>query len=209
MFDDREDAGRQLAEVLRDLRGEQVVVLGLPRGGVPVAAVVADSLGAALDLIVVRKLGAPLQPELAMGAIGEDDVRVLNHAVLREFEVSEDLLERIEVREREELDRQVRTFRTGPPVTLEGKTAVIVDDGVATGATATAAIRVARKRGAHRVVLAAPVMGAHAAAELAEVSDQVVYLDDLSGYSSVSQGYYDFRPVSEARVIELMNGREA
>src|ERR1019366_2009760 len=157
-FADRVDAGRRLAAKLGPLQGEDLVVVGLPRGGVPVALEVARALDAPLDVIVVRKLGGPVQPELGMGAIGEGGVRVLNAGVVRLARVSSDELATVERRERVELERRARRFRGDrPPVRLDGKTVVVVDDGIATGSTARAACQVARAQGASRIVLAVPV----------------------------------------------------
>src|SRR5665213_3424052 len=143
-FTNRVDAGRRLAARLEYLRGEDLVVLGLPRGGVPVALEVAGALDAPLDVIVVRKLGVPFQPELGMGAIGEGGVRVLNAEVVRLAGVSSVELAAVEQRERTELERRARRYRGERlPVLLEGKTVVIVDDGIATGSTARAACQVA------------------------------------------------------------------
>ena len=147
LFADRADAGRQLARLLQGLRGHNIVVLGLPRGGVPVAAEVARALHAPLDVIVVRKLGLPLDPEVAMGAIGEEGVRVLNPRVLTLAEVTEAQIHAAERRERAVLDARVEELRRGRArLDLSGRTALIVDDGVATGSTARAACRVARHR---------------------------------------------------------------
>lgn len=158
LFINRVDAGRRLGERLQHLRGDNVVVVGLPRGGVPVASEVARVLGAPLDVIVVRKLGVPFQPELGMGAIGEGGVRVLNEALVGSAGVTPDELAAVERRERAELDRRIRRYRGGRlGVSLAGRTVVIIDDGIATGSTARAACRVVRAQGAARVVLAVPV----------------------------------------------------
>ena len=157
-FRDRRDAGRRLAVRLGHLRGENVLVLGLPRGGVPVAAEVARVLDAPLDVIVVRKLGVPFQPELAMGAVGEGSAVVVNERVVRQAHVSEAEFAEAERRERAEVERRALQFRGDRPrLALEGRTALVVDDGIATGSTARAACQVARAQGAARMVLAAPV----------------------------------------------------
>jgi putative phosphoribosyl transferase len=158
VFLDRLDAGQRLGERLSSLRGPDIVVLGLPRGGVPVAFEVARVLGAPLDVLVVRKLGVPFQPELAMGAIGEDGALVLNHGVMQQIQISRSKFVAIEQRERAELESQATRYRNGyPRISLVGRTAVVVDDGIATGSTARAACRVARAQHAARVVLAVPV----------------------------------------------------
>ncbi|WP_286276780.1 phosphoribosyltransferase [Naasia aerilata] len=158
MFRNRQHAGRELAEAVRALGLRGPVVLGLPRGGVPVAAEVARVLGAPLDVLLVRKLGAPLNPEFAMGAIGEGGVRVLHRDIVRRLGVSPQQLDSIEAAERMELARRADRYRRGRPhVVLEGRTAVLVDDGIATGATAEAACEVAERFGAAEIVLATPV----------------------------------------------------
>jgi putative phosphoribosyl transferase len=204
-FRDRGDAGRQLAAALSRFRGEDVVVLGLPRGGVPVAAPVAEALGAPLDVVVVRKLGVPFSPELAMGAIGEDGVRVLNDSVLHEYGLSADDVAWVEDRERVELEHRVARFRGGrPPVALRGRTAIVVDDGIATGATARAACQVVRALGARRLVLAVPVASADVLARLREVADEVVCLQTPPWLGAVGQAYDDFAQVDDDEVVELL-----
>jgi putative phosphoribosyl transferase len=157
-FVDRLDAGRRLAARLAYLRDADVVVLGLPRGGVPVAAEVAEALGAPLDVIVVRKLGVPFQPELGMGAIGEGGVRAINESAQWATRTTADELAAVEQRERVELERRAGRYRSGRArVELSGRTAVVVDDGVATGSTARVACLIASAQGAARVLLAVPV----------------------------------------------------
>ncbi|GAA0453273.1 hypothetical protein GCM10009544_15100 [Streptomyces stramineus] len=202
------DAGRRLAERLVQLGGdERPVVLGLPRGGVPVAFEVARALGAPLDVILVRKLGVPVHPELALGAVGEDGVRVLNSDILRLSGVDEDDLAEVRRREEAELARQADRFRGGRPRTSPaGRTAVVVDDGAATGATARAACRVARAQGAARVVLAVPVASPDAAAALradADV-DELVCLTAPGGFSAVGEWYEDFSQTTDEEVVGLL-----
>lgn len=204
-FHDRDDAGRRLAAALAGLRGQDVVVLGLPRGGVPVAAAVARALQAPLDVVVVRKLGVPFAPEVAMGAVGEGGVLVLNDSVLRDSGVSAGDLDRAVLREREEVALRVARFRAGrPPVELTGRTVVLVDDGVATGATARAACEVVRALGARAVVLAVPVGHPEAMTALGEVADQVVCLECPSSFSAVGGAYRDFTQVSDDEVVALL-----
>ena len=204
-FVDRVDAGRRLAERLRHLRGEDVVVLGLPRGGVPVAAEVARALGAPLDVIVVRKLGVPSRPELAMGAVGEDGVLVVNQRVVRGVPVNEAGFAEVERQERQEVARRARRFRGDRTrLPLAGRTALIVDDGVATGSTARAACRIARAQGAARVVLAAPVCACEVADALGDVIDEAVCLMTPERFFAVGQFYADFRPTSDGEVVELL-----
>ena len=156
LFRDRIDAGRKLALHVKHLRDADLVVLGLPRGGVPVAYEVAKELGAPLDVIVIRKLGLPWHPELAMGALGEGGVRVVNEEVVHLAHVSEHDFGVIEAREKVEVDARASKFRAGRiPIPLAGRIALIVDDGIATGSTALAACKVARAMGASRVIFAA------------------------------------------------------
>ena len=206
MFRDRAEAGRELAEQLkRRLGDEGVVVLGLPRGGVPVAFEVARELDAPLDVIVVRKLGVPYQPELGMGAIGEDGVRVLNDEVLAMARVGEDEVADVERSERAELERRATRFRGSRPRTpLVGRTAVVVDDGIATGSTARAACQVARAHGASRVILAVPVAPRSSLSLLADVTDEVVCLATPEPFYAVGQFYRDFSQTSDEEVVELL-----
>jgi putative phosphoribosyl transferase len=207
-FTDRADAGRQLAADLGFLRGSGAVVLGLPRGGVPVAFEVAAELGAPLDVIVVRKLGLPSQPELAMGAIGEGGVQILNEAVVQQAWVTAADLAAAEERERGEIGRQALQFRAGRPrADITGRTAVLVDDGIATGSTARAACLVARAQGAARVIMAAPVGSPGSAAALSASCDEVFCLLTPESFSSVGEWYRDFAPVPDAAVAALLRPR--
>ena len=197
--------GRRLAGALGHLAGPDVVVLGLPRGGVPVAAEVARTLGAPLDVIVVRKLGVPQQPELAMGAIGEDGVRVLDEQTVRLARVSAASLAHVEARAREELERRVARFRGDhPPQPISGRVAVIVDDGIATGSTARAACHVARAHGAARVVLAVPVAPVEWETRLAGAADELVCLATPFPFVAVGQFYDDFTQVDDAEVLDIL-----
>ena len=199
------DAGRRLAVRLRHLRGENVVVLGLPRGGVPVAAEVARVLDAPLDVIVVRKLGVPFQPELAMGAVGEGSALVVNERVVRQAHVSEAEFAEAERRERAEVEQRALQFRGDRSrLALDGRTAVVVDDGIATGSTARAACQVARAHGAARVVLAAPVCAPDTARALRDEVDELVCLETPRWFSAVGQYYIDFRPTSDGEVTALL-----
>lgn len=204
-FLDRPDAGRRLAGRMLHLRSEDVVVLGLPRGGIPVAAEVARVLGAPLDVIVVRKLGVPVQPELGMGAIGEGDVRIINPEVVRIARVSADQIAAVEVRERAELRRRAKRFRGDRPRTpLTGRTAIIVDDGIATGSTARAACQVARAQGARRVVLAVPVAPPSTCQALAADADEVICLETPEHFLAIGEWYQDFSQTSDDEVIGLL-----
>lgn len=205
LFQNRVDAGRRLGEALRKYAGNDVVVVGLPRGGVPVAAEVARAIGAPLDVIVVRKLGVPYQPELGMGAIGEAGVRVINQSVLRQSGVSEADLAEVERRERAELERRADKFRGNRPrESLAGRTVIVVDDGIATGSTARAACQVARAAGATRVVLATPVAPPDVVGSFDDVADEVVCLSTPEPFFAIGQFYADFGQTSDAEVVELL-----
>jgi putative phosphoribosyl transferase len=206
-FLDRRDAGRQLAAELEGFEGAGVVVLGLPRGGVPVAAEVAAALGAVLDVCLVRKLGVPYRPELAMGAIGEDGVRVVNEDVVRMAEVSARALAAVEEREQEVLRRRSRRYRGArEPVPLDGRTVLVVDDGVATGATARAACRIARARGAARTVLAVPVAPQDLAGRMGRDADEVVCVHAPLDFAAIGQFYADFAQVTDEEVVACLEG---
>ncbi|WP_330241969.1 phosphoribosyltransferase [Streptomyces sp. NBC_00525] len=205
LFADRADAGRRLAEALDPLAQSDPVVLGLPRGGVPVAFRVAQELGAPLDVIVVRKLGVPRHPELGFGAIGEGGVRVISDDIVRRAGVSESEIASVERAEEAELLRRARAFRGDRPrIPLEGRTAVLVDDGIATGATALAACAVARAQGAAHVVLAVPVAPPSAAARLREEADELVCLSAPAGFSAVGEWYRDFGQTPDEEVVALL-----
>jgi len=210
MFADRTDAGRQLARRLAGLSAERLVVLGLPRGGVPVAHEIAVALGAPLDVIIVRKLGVPYQPELAMGAIGEGNVRVFNPEVLRASGVRAADLEAVEAAARSELTRRAARLRVrGERVPLDGCTALIVDDGIATGSTVRAACQVARAHGAARVLVAVPVAPPGTIAALRDVADDVFVLASPASFHGVGQFYADFAQTSDEEVVRLLHRARA
>ncbi len=210
MFEDRFDAGRQLAARLDVLRGEETVVLGLPRGGVPVAFEVARALGAPLDVIIVRKLGVPFQPELGMGAIGEGNVRVLDEEVIQRAGVTEAEVAAVEARERTELERRARRFRDDhPAVPLLGRTAVVVDDGIATGSTARAACQVARAQGAAKVVLAVPVAPRGWESRVGSDADELISLATPEPFFAIGQFYDDFSQTTDEEVIECLERARA
>jgi putative phosphoribosyl transferase len=205
-FIDRDQAGRLLGDRLTRVPVSDPVVLALPRGGVPVGYRVALALDAPLDVIVVRKLGVPRQPELAMGAIGEDGVRVLDDEVVSATGVSLAEIRAGEDRERAEMERQVATYRaTSPRIPLTGRTAVVVDDGIATGSTARAACLVARAHGATRVIVAAPVASRQSVALLGEVADEVMALEEPEPFYAVGQWYLDFQQTSDQQVLSLLD----
>ncbi len=205
LFADRVDAGHRLAERLKGVPLESVVVLGLPRGGVPVAFEVARELGAPLDIIIVRKLGVPFQLELAMGAIGEGGVRIVNEEVVAAAGITRAELDAADVRERQELARRAASFRGARErVPLAGRTALIVDDGIATGSTMRAACKVARAQGARRVVVAAPVASPRAVELLRDDADEVIVLHAPERFAAVGEFYRDFMQTSDDEVVRLM-----
>jgi predicted phosphoribosyltransferase len=181
------------------------IVVALPRGGVPVAFEVARALGAPLDVLVVRKLGVPVQPELGMGAIAEGGARVLNPEILNHAGVSATELEAVEQRERAELARRAELYRDGAPATdLRGRTVVIVDDGLATGGTARAAAESVRRRGASEVVLAVPVGSRQTIDALADDVDEVVCVESPRNLRAVGEWYRDFSPTTDDEVLALL-----
>lgn len=210
VFVDRSDAGKRLAQRLGHLSTSEPLVVGLPRGGVPVALEVARALDARLDVIVVRKLGVPSQPELGMGAIGEGGIRVLNEDIIRSTRVSVDELESVERRERVELARRAERFRRGRErIPLLDRVVVIVDDGVATGSTARAACSVARAEGAQRVVLAVPVAPADWEDLLSPVADELVTLLNPADFRSVGLFYENFSQTSDDEVVDCLRASTA
>ena len=205
IFHDRTTAGKLLAEKLSHLKEKNLVVLGLPRGGVPVACEVAQRLNAPLDVIVVRKLGVPFQSELAMGAVGEGGVVIRNEDVIRIANISTDDFDKARVREDEEVTRRATTLRKGQlPLSLKSCLALIIDDGIATGSTALAACDVARQRGAEKVIFAVPVGSREAISILTTKADEVICLDIPDNFFAVGQWYEDFSAVRDDEVIDTL-----
>jgi putative phosphoribosyl transferase len=204
-YADRTDAGRQLAALLRGRRWRDPVVLALPRGGVPVAAPIAAALGAPLDVIVVRKLGAPRQPELAIGAIAEPDIRVFDPTMLDRLRLDEAAVAAIEADERRELQRRIHRYRGDRDLpSLTGRSVIVVDDGLATGATAVAACRAARAAGAAELVLAVPVGSGPGVEHLRAEADEVVCPVVPHVFRAVGQWYEDFGQTSDEEVLALL-----
>lgn len=205
IYPDRVAAGRALGGSLRHLRATDPLVLGLPRGGVPVAVAVRDEIGGDLDVMLVRKLGVPWQPELAMGAIGEDGVRVLNHDVVRHTGVTDEQIADIESIERVELERRRNLLRaTSPPIPLKDRTVLIVDDGMATGATVAAACEIAWLHGPRRVVVAVPVSSAEALHRIRALADDVICPLVPRFLGGVGGVYEDFHQLTDNEVLELL-----
>jgi predicted phosphoribosyltransferase len=218
MFRDRADAGRQLAELVASRLAhpshspgaEGGLVLGLPRGGVPVAAAVAQALGVSLDVLVVRKIGVPWQPELALGAVGEHGAVALNADVVRAGGVGPEELDELIRKTVQEVDEVAAQLRGGAgPPDLIGRTAIVVDDGVATGATARAAADVLRGMAAGPLILATPVAALSSSERLRSCFDEVICVSTPVGFGSVGQHYEQFEQVSIARVRQLLGGSPA
>jgi putative phosphoribosyl transferase len=212
MFRNREEAGRLLAQALATHDGgPNLVVLGLPRGGVPVARIVADFLGAPLDVFLVRKLGVPWQPELGFGAIAETPgteapVQVIDRLLVRECELSPQVVEEIAARERREIDRRSRLYRGKRSlVDIHGREVMIVDDGLATGSTMLAAVRALRQQGATRIIVAVPVGPKATCDALRQEADEVVCLSSPEPFDSVGTWYEDFTQVTDRQVQQALS----
>lgn len=205
LYRDRVDAGARLARELEEYRGERPVVLGIPRGGVPVAAEVARRLGGELDVMVARKLGAPGHEELAIGAVTADGARYLNSEILQAVGVDDRYLEQITARQTAEAAKREARFR-GPhgPLELHGRTVILVDDGLATGATMRAAARAVRARGPARLIIAVPVGAREAVAALAEDADRVVCPAQPEPFIAIGLHYADFDQVGDEEVLALL-----
>ncbi|MBV9134865.1 MAG: phosphoribosyltransferase [Chloroflexi bacterium] len=205
MFRDRREAGAQLAARLSHLEGEEVVVLAIPRGGVPVAAEAARALEAYLDVMVARKLGAPSQPELAIGAVTASGAHYLNEDVLREVGVTPGFLRAITAQAVAEARRQEERLRTGrPPPRVADRVVVLVDDGLATGATMGAAIRSVRQKMPRRIVVGVPVAPPSTCAALRAEADEIIAVEQPEPFLAVGMHYVDFRPVGEGEIRELL-----
>ena len=204
-FADRRAAGCALAERLHAWAGRtDVVVLALPRGGVPVAFEVAEALGAPLDVFLVRKLGMPGHRELAMGAIASGGVRVLKDDVVRWYGIPPDAIDAVTREEQEELRRREAAYREGPPARFEGRVVILVDDGLATGSTMRAAVQAVRQRGPSRILVAVPVGARQTCDELTSVADEVVCVATPEPFSAVGQWYLDFGQTTDDEVRELL-----
>jgi putative phosphoribosyl transferase len=206
IFDDRRDAGRTLARQLSEYEGHSdVVVLGLPRGGVPVAFEVATALSAPLDVLIVRKLGVPGHRELAMGAIASGGVRVVNDELVRMLGIGDDDIEETTRYEQAELERREERYRRGRPAfRLEGRTVIVVDDGIATGSTMKAALSALRQLAPAELIVATPLASVTACDDLAEFADRVVCASTPEPFGAVGQGYRRFDQTTDDEVEELL-----
>jgi len=211
IFQDRTDAGRQLAEELLSYAGrDDVIVLALPRGGVPVAFEVAQRLGVPLDVFVVRKLGVPGHEELAMGAIASGGIRVLNEDVLYVLPDAQSIVEMVTAIEREELKRREHDYRGDRPAPeVRGRTVILVDDGLATGATMRAAAAALRQQGAAKIIVAVPVGAPITCHEIRSAADEVVCLQTPGSFMGVGQYYEDFSQTTDEEVRELLAAASA
>ncbi len=205
-FLDRADAGRRLAQQLGSrVQDPNLVVLALPRGGVPVGFEVARALRAELDVFLVRKLGMPGEEELALGAIASGGIRVLNHQLIQYLRVPEDLVEQVTLRERRELERRERAYREDrPPVPLRDRTVILVDDGLATGASMLAASRAVASQTPKRIVVAVPVAAPQTCQELRKEVDEVICLQTPSPFGAVGIWYEDFSQTTDEDVRKLL-----
>jgi putative phosphoribosyl transferase len=205
-FVNRLDAGRQLAGQLTEYAGRRdVVVLALPRGGVPVAFEVALKLGAPLDVFLVRKLGVPGHPELAMGAIAAGGIKVLNEDLIRDLGVPPAVVQQVALREQLELERRDRAYRGDrPPSTLRDRTVILVDDGLATGATMQAAVEALGPQGPAQIVVAAPVGARSTCDRLRQIADRVICVATPEPFDAVGVWYRDFEQISDEEVVRLL-----
>jgi putative phosphoribosyl transferase len=205
-FSNRAEAGQLLAERLRNYAGrDDAIVLGLPRGGVPVAFEVARALGLPLDVFIVRKLGVPGFEELAAGAIASGGVRVLNEDVLRALPNAEEVIEEVTAREAAELERREKSYRDGRPAPeLRGRVVILVDDGLATGATMRAAVKALRQRGVAKIVVAVPVGPPDTCREFEDEADETICASAPEFFQAVGQYYKDFSQTSDEEVRELL-----
>jgi putative phosphoribosyl transferase len=204
-FEDRRDAGRRLAEKLFRFKDEQTVVFALPRGGVPVGYEISRALEAPLDVFISRKLGAPGQPEFGIGAVAVGGVRILNQDVVRRLGIPDDYIEQITAQEIAEVGRRLRYFRgERPEPEVGGRTAILVDDGLATGVTARAAVQALRMRKPRSLILAAPVCAAQSAALFKTVVDELVCLESPSDLGAIGFWYRNFEQTSDEEVVELL-----
>ena len=206
-YQDRFDAGRNLAMRLSEYANRQdVVILALPRGGLPVAFEVADALKAPLDVFLVRKLGLPGYEELAMGALASGDVRVINEDVVRQFKIPQHVMDAVAAEQQRELERREQMYRAGrEPLNVAGKTVILIDDGLATGSTMRAAVQALRLSNAQKIVVAVPVSAADTCENLRSEADQIVCAEAPEDFTAVGRWYVDFTQTTDEEVCELLN----
>jgi putative phosphoribosyl transferase len=210
MFNDRSDAGIQLASRLKEYKDKEgVLVLALPRGGVVTGYEIARHLNAPLDIVIVRKIGFPGQPELAIGAVSETGTVVLNDYIISGYGVSKEYIESEVSRQKEEITRRVKLYRKGKWLSgLEGKTVILVDDGIATGATMKVAIATLREEKLNKLVVALPVAPSSVAEEIEKMVDELICIETPLDFMAVGSYYYDFTQVSDKEVVELLRRSE-
>ena len=209
-FRDREDAGRRLAERLNRYRDEAPIILALPRGGVPVGYEIARALNAPLDVFIARKLGAPRRPEFGVGAVAQGGLRVLNADAIRALDIPEEYINRVAAEETAEIERRLRLLRGDrPEPEVRERTTILVDDGLATGVTARAAIEALRRRSPRRLVLAVPVCAEQTAEAIRSEVDELVCLEAPSNLVAIGLWYRDFGQVSDEEVIELLKSAQS
>jgi predicted phosphoribosyltransferase len=205
-FRNRHDAGKFLAGKLKHLAGDEVVILALPRGGLPVAYEIAQALHAPLDIFIVRKLGVPIHEELAMGAIASGGVRVLNEEIIRRLGINKRMIDAATAEEQRELERREREYRRGrEPIDVAGRIAVLVDDGLATGATMKAAVQALRKRNPKRIIVAVPVGAAETCEQFESEVDEIVCGKRPVDLGAVGMWYEDFTQTTDEEVCELLD----
>ncbi|MBI2195521.1 MAG: phosphoribosyltransferase [Candidatus Levybacteria bacterium] len=204
MFEDRNKAGAQLAEQLKEYKGDSIV-LALPRGGVVIGFEIAKALKVPLDVIVVRKIGAPHNPELGIGAVSESNTKVLDGSAIKLLGIPRRVISEMIRREKEELRRRVAVYRNNKPLkTLKNRTVIIVDDGLATGATARAAIRAVKKHKPKQLIFAAPVCESNTARGIEHLVDKILCIEAPSNFAAVGQWYRNFEQVSDEEVVALL-----
>jgi len=206
MFQNRQQAGQKLAKDLQQYRSKKPIILGIPRGGVVVACEVAKALQAPLDVIVARKIGAPLQPEFAIGAIAPGGIRVFNEESVRYFALNKQDLNALVSREQQEMQRRIELYRAGrKKLDLENQIVIVIDDGLATGLTALAAVRSVKKAGAKEIILAIPVAAADTMRNMAHEVDKIIYLSAPEYFGAVSRFYEEFPQTTDEEVITILS----